>query len=552
LRDRSVCSLRDIRRVNSLFLWFFNSREAVGTYQSVIESITLALAQCYYYRLNVEQRFMYGNAIQQKLVEKSQQHIEFEQTVEQEQWRYVRKLDVSPGIALNLAFRENLFVILVALATKTPTIVVGRPGSSKTLAMATLQANLASSSKNKALTQMGFDDFFVVSFQCSKLTTADLIKKRWEIAVSFRERLEQLKTDFCLFVCIRSVCVCVCMTRENENIGKKKKKKKKRLSEDDRQKTPLNKGKEQANKSVVLVLDEVGLAEQSKHRPLKVLHQLLEEEDRKIAFIGLSNWKLDAAKMNRVVLHQVMQPNQKELEQTAQEIISSGEETPASCVLVAKIPQMASLYDSIMKDHDSSPFKFDFFGYRDFYSLCSYLKYCVEIRKDVSKDVLIEAVMRNFGGMTKEQTESFLFPKISKNLLDGDLLNGEDIWETYSPLRLIDDNIRQTRMDNPPSNEMRNIMLITESPFMWKVLFDKGIASPESTDVIFGSKFAGDIDSTVYLYRTIEKVRTAMSAGRLCLLLKLEQLYDSLYDVLNQRYQVVDGQKCVYFLFLYS
>ncbi|ETO08135.1 hypothetical protein RFI_29257 [Reticulomyxa filosa] len=49
--------------------------------------------------------------------------------------------------------------------------------------------------------------------------------------------------------------------------------------------------------------------------------------------------------------------NTYQFEQTSQKIISSG----------------ASLYDSIMKDHDSSPFKFDFFGYRDFYSLCSYL-----------------------------------------------------------------------------------------------------------------------------------------------------------------------------------
>ena len=51
----------------------------------------------------------------------------------------------------------------------------------------------------------------------------------------------------------------------------------------------------------MLLLDEVGLAEHSPHRPLKVLHQLL--EDPQISFVGLSNWPLDAAKMNRANMH---------------------------------------------------------------------------------------------------------------------------------------------------------------------------------------------------------------------------------------------------------
>lgn len=49
----------------------------------------------------------------------------------------------------------------------------------------------------------------------------------------------------------------------------------------------------------VVLLDEVGLAEQSPHLPLKVLHQLLEEPD--VGVVGISNWELDSAKMNRAV-----------------------------------------------------------------------------------------------------------------------------------------------------------------------------------------------------------------------------------------------------------
>jgi hypothetical protein len=43
------------------------------------------------------------------------------------------------------------------------------------------------------------------------------------------------------------------------------------------------------------------LCEKSEHNPLKVLHSLLEpeNEEEKVAFIGISNWALDASKMNR-------------------------------------------------------------------------------------------------------------------------------------------------------------------------------------------------------------------------------------------------------------
>ena len=61
----------------------------------------------------------------------------------------------------------------------------------------------------------------------------------------------------------------------------------------------------------VVVLDDVGLAEESPLMPLKTLHPLLEdgvtssdnvieigEKPQHVAFIGISNWALDPAKMN--------------------------------------------------------------------------------------------------------------------------------------------------------------------------------------------------------------------------------------------------------------
>jgi hypothetical protein len=49
---------------------------------------------------------------------------------------------------------------------------------------------------------------------------------------------------------------------------------------------------------VGLILDEIGLAEASAQNPLKVLHKVLEDKSN-VTMIGLSNWQLDASKMNR-------------------------------------------------------------------------------------------------------------------------------------------------------------------------------------------------------------------------------------------------------------
>jgi len=82
----------------------------------------------------------------------------------------------------------------------------------------------------------------------------------------------------------------------------------------------------------VVVLDEVGLAEDSPRMPLKALHPLLEDgtdgsEDltmtdtaakhKRVAFVGISNWALDPAKMNRGIMLCRSPPTVEELVNTA-------------------------------------------------------------------------------------------------------------------------------------------------------------------------------------------------------------------------------------------
>jgi hypothetical protein len=69
---------------------------------------------------------------------------------------------------------------------------------------------------------------------------------------------------------------------------------------------------------VVVVFDEIGLAENLASNPLKVMHSLLEPP--RVATVGLSNYCLDASKMNRVINLQRTEPGNEDLEQSAKSI----------------------------------------------------------------------------------------------------------------------------------------------------------------------------------------------------------------------------------------
>lgn len=51
------------------------------------------------------------------------------------QAKFAGGMNLEEGIALNAALVENLFVVVVCILNKIPVFVVGKPGSSKTLAM---------------------------------------------------------------------------------------------------------------------------------------------------------------------------------------------------------------------------------------------------------------------------------------------------------------------------------------------------------------------------------------------------------------------------------
>ena len=107
----------------------------------------------------------------------------------------------------------------------------------------------------------------------------------------------------------------------------------------------------------MILFDELGLADKSKSNPLKVLHSKLEsyedEENSKISFVGISNWTLDAAKVNRALTLSVpdLDENLDDLIKTSKAIAKSIHSNLENHIIFTNIiPNAYKKYKQILKD----------------------------------------------------------------------------------------------------------------------------------------------------------------------------------------------------------
>ena len=111
-----------------------------------------------------------------------------------------------------------------------------------------------------------------------------------------------------------------------------------------------------------------------------------------MAFIGISNWALDPAKMNRGILLSRGVPNINDLIKSAEGICSGNEH--ASRLMQRTIRELANGYSEVYKRQER-----EYFGLRDFYSLVKmvYATVCQTLEPP-TKEEMTFAVQRNFGG----------------------------------------------------------------------------------------------------------------------------------------------------------
>ena len=329
-------SLRDINKFGKLFKFFnevyftkYKTNENLKPYEKEIKSIALSIHICYYLRLPSstlkESYIQYiNNAIKNDI------NIPFEEIFEKESLFLTNiVLEGKIGFAKNKGLCENIFSEFICILLREPLIICGKPGSSKSLSIRLLL--------DKMEIKKDQNEFFknvpiVVPsyYQCSLASTSE------NLELTFKNAKEKIQKT------------------ENEEV----------IS--------------------LIIMDELGIADESQNNPLKVLHSELDknaeiqDEKKKFAFIGISNWTLDASKMGRTINRVVEEPNKDYLENTAKEIIKS-----------ININFLEERYENVIKSVCNAYYSYliiqaqnnkqDFHGFRDFYYLIKYIFYSLNL-----------------------------------------------------------------------------------------------------------------------------------------------------------------------------
>ncbi|XP_030418159.1 E3 ubiquitin-protein ligase RNF213-like isoform X2 [Gopherus evgoodei] len=499
-----IASLRDIERCMGVLLWFYNLRDLlfplinkkkseaqqskdydpsihalakgcekdqISALNDAQRSLLLAVGVCYYVSLESRQDYLKEIA---KCFSVPESLLQLEIVLCQEV--FLDNLSVPKTTARNDALRENIFMMVICMDLRVPLFLVGKPGSSKslskTIAAEAMQGRMSKTDLFKRCKQIQ-----LVSFQCSPHSKPEGIISTFKQCAQFQrgQKLEEFAS--------------------------------------------------------VVILDEIGLAEDSPEMPLKTLHPLLEdgcvddevpEPYKKVGFVGISNWALDPAKMNRGLLVFRTDLNKDELVKTAKGIC-------ADEMHVTKIehlfPSLADFYCEVLKKQSM-----EFFGLRDFYSLIKMILFYAKDRKSISEEeqLIAKAIPRNFGGLKD--------------------LNPLDLFRNYSPISLSSNletshtvDLLQENLDKKQTGFVsRYLLLLTTNHTAFQIIQMIKLVDIENCDIIFGSGFPRDQEYS-QVCRSVNRVKICMETGRPVILLNIHNLYESLYDALNQCFVRLGG-----------
>ena len=128
LYDKSSVSLRELRRFGIFFEYFTNFLND-KTFLGLKSSLNITLYLCYYLRLNNK---AFRNDLSKKLNIIFEDFLKIPMEVVNS---LTRKMKIEKGIALNMALKENLFTCFTCIDNNVPLIIVGKPGTGKSLSV---------------------------------------------------------------------------------------------------------------------------------------------------------------------------------------------------------------------------------------------------------------------------------------------------------------------------------------------------------------------------------------------------------------------------------
>lgn len=342
---RSGCcvSQRDIQRVIKFYRWLLKAYQYdhVCKSQEHRHALMVSLGLVYYMRLPIKYRKKYVKHIDHQN-RKLGWEITFGEALSKQLDWYVKSenLDLPSGIAKTEALKENLLAIILCCVTRTPLIIEGAPGTSKTLSFNVAVTNLKGKGSKKSIFQKDnlYPSLEPQFYQCSRRTTSQEIKVVFNRAIKVQKR------------------------------------------------------KDNAHSISVVFMDEAGLPERA-HESLKILHYYLENPI--VSFVAITNHPLDAAKTNRAV--SVYRPETSSASKEDLDVLAR------DCLGINSTPKITKFCTAYMKIMEVSSFC-KFYGLRDFIYFLIHLRHKINPDLDSPDFSLSErreilySLQRNFGG----------------------------------------------------------------------------------------------------------------------------------------------------------
>ena len=299
--DSSVVSLREIARFSKCIEFFNNYFDIKNKFENKknwtnlennkknnkLRSIICSLYLCYYIRLtsqelrssfeqklrpillkliNNDENFkeeggeliksIKNNQLKNEIIASGKTINQFSDFLKIEQDYLIEQIDLDTGIGKNQLLKENVFLLFVSLITSIPLIIIGKPGTGKSLSAQLICKSMRGKYSRKNTFFHEFKKINQIYFQGSESTQPEDVQRLFRKGENKLEHYKERKID------------------------------------------------EKDIPIIMILFDELGLAERSKSNPLKVLHSKLEYSGKEegISFVGISNYTLDAAKVNRALV----------------------------------------------------------------------------------------------------------------------------------------------------------------------------------------------------------------------------------------------------------
>ena len=500
------------------YRFYLNKNEVLGHKFSIATAIYI----CFYIRLS--QKKTEFETLMNEIFS-----FEFLLYPNQLQNELISNIKLEKGIAPNESLRLNLFICFIGILTRIAVFLVGPPGCSKTLCFNLLKKEMKGNlSKSKFWKE--YPQLIVTSYQGSLTSTSK------GIIDTFKDGEKKLK-DY---------------INRNKNNKKDLKQKENKDSNEIKEKSEtnnisnINKILKNSDKGIIVCvfIDEIGLCELSPYNPLKALHTYLElgyknqNIEEKLAFVGISNWQLDAAKMNRGIYLNVINPISDfvQMKETAFQItniydnyfsIKFGD-------ILENLTLVIFNYNLHLKEiKDDQIF---FHGTRDFYNLIKTVTKKIIEKPSEDKIALksaLFAIESNYNGISRNGINSSDYIK-------------KEFKTKYPEAKDIPDfGIVECIKNNIDNDDSRYLLLIMKSNLSQYLILNIIRDIKEENKIIYylGSLFEDDIFNEAYAAKTINKIKYYLEHDIILILKNLSTTYSSLYDLFNQRFTYIKNKK---------